>query len=119
MQNKLLTAFFMHQIMIKMLHFQTDSYGTHKALDAYLGKFSLNFDRFMEVSQGISGSSTLKTVDLKVKVATDNNIQSKLSDFGKLLSELSNTHDGHHDLLAIRDEMLADVNQLKYLLLFK
>jgi hypothetical protein len=118
-QNKLLKAFFIHKIGIKMLHFQTKYFGTHKALDEYLVKFDANFDRFMEVSQGINGIINIKSIDLKVKTLTDKNAQSKLSDFGELLQEMSATHEKHPDLLAIRDEMLADVNQLKYLLLFK
>lgn len=119
LQNKLLKAFFIHKTAIKMLHFQTKSYGAHKALDGYLEKFDANFDRFMEVSQGIFGDTDLKSIDIKVKTMTDSNVQSKLSDFAQMLQELSKSHDEHPDLLAIRDEMLSDVNQLKYLLTFK
>lgn len=118
-QNELLKTFFLHQTTIKMLHFQTSTYGSHKALDEYLEKFDGNFDRYMEVSQGIFGKTDLKKLEIKVKTQTDKSIDSNLSDFSELLTDLSNAYEDHPDLLAIRDEMLADVNQLRYLLTFK
>ena len=114
-QNKLLKTFFLHKITLKMLHFQTKYFGVHKAIDAYLLKFDLNFDRFMEVSQGIYGSTDLKKFELNIKVLNDSSVQKNLKQFVGVLNDISQ----HHDLLAIRDEMLADANQLKYLLEFK
>jgi hypothetical protein len=118
-QNELLKAFFLHQTTMKMLHFQTEFYGAHKAIDEYLEKFGGNFDRFMEVSQGIFGTTDLKKFDIKVKTQTDKSVDKNLKDFADLLTDLSKSHDAHPDLLAVRDEMLADVNQLRYLLTFK
>ena len=118
-QNKLLKAFFLHQTTMKMLHFQTKFYGAHKAIDEYLEKFDGNFDRYMEVSQGIFGTTDLKKLDINIKVLNDKSVDSNLKDFGSLLEGLSKPLDKHPDLLAIRDEMLADSNQLRYLLTFK
>ena len=117
--NSLVVLFFQHQIQIKMFHFQTTAYGGHKTVDKYLEKFNDNFDRFMETAQGIFGRLSLNNVTINASMWNDNNIISNLDAFIKLLESFNYILKEHSDLLAIRDEMLADVNQLKYLLTFK
>ena len=95
----IIKIFFQHQLEIKMYHFQTKLYGAHKASDMYHGGFLEKMDKFLEAAQGIAGQTKLQTVDLKFKTLDDMII--------------------NKDLLAIRDEMIADANQFKYLLLFK
>ena len=102
-----------------MLHFQTTYYGTHKALDDYLTKFDINFDRFMEVAQHTNkvGSSNIR---LDIKLRTDSDIDSYLSSFlSDIIENKINEYTTDNGLLAIRDEMVADINQLRYLLRFK
>jgi len=116
--NSLTILFFQHQIQIKMYHFQTTSYGGHKAVDSYLEKFSDNFDRFMEAAQGIFGRLTLSNVNLTACVWNDDNISKNLDGFIGILDSMTGVLSEFTDLLTVRDEMLADVNQLKYLLTF-
>ena len=108
-------AFFQHQLTMKMYHFQTNSYGAHKGADMYLTKYALNFDRFMEAWQGANGK--LRNPDVKVEFNTvnDENVNVHLDDMVGFLSKMTLST----DLSNIRDEMVADIQQLKYLLLFK
>lgn len=119
MIERLLGIFFRHQIVIKMFHFQTKYYGAHKASDTYLDKFNSNFDQFMEVAQGRYGRITARNINLNVSTASDENIISELDDLINLLSEMERNFANIKELLAIRDTMMADAQQFKYLLTFK
>ena len=116
--EELLEHFFKHYIRIKMYHFQTHNYGTHKATDKYLITFLANFDRFMEVAQKNYRVSQ-REIKLNVNLITDLNYRDHLETFSVLLEALKSSLTYDSDLLNIADEMLADVNQLKYLLSFK
>lgn len=117
--EELLEDFFDHQILIKMYHFQTKHYSAHNASDDYLAKFLVNFDRFMESAQGNYGKIKTKNFTTSIDFWTDNNIDNKLEKFAKKLTDLSKDLQKDNDLLAIRDEMLADLQQFRYLLTFK
>lgn len=117
--EELLGDFFDHQILVKMYHFQTKLFGAHKASDEYLAKFSLNMDRFMESAQGIFGKVEMESFDTDIEMWSDSNIEKNLSKFAKKLRDLDKMLGRHAGLLAIRDEMLADVEQFKYLLTFE
>lgn len=119
--NRILTMFYQHQILIKTLHFQTKHYGAHKALDVHLATFTLNMDRFMESAQGIYQNVTLKELNIKAKTLTDKTAASYLKSFVKGLKDVAKECNkaGHTDLLSILDEILANANQLIYLLRFK
>lgn len=116
----MLKVFFTHIIKLKMYHFQTQKYGAHKASDKYLEKFLGNFDRFMEVAQGIHGKVDDQKIELNIDVINDSSINGELDKFAEILNQDSESfYKSNKDLLAIRDEMLAEVNQLKYLLTFQ
>ena len=112
------TEFTKHQIMMKLFHFQTKAYGGHKTSDSYLSKFLENMDKFMEVAQGIYGRVDLKHFDICGNVISDSSITHCLTSFGKYLESMTDRIKCT-DLLNIRDEMLGEVNQFKYLLTFK
>lgn len=116
--DSVLLRFFEHQIMIKLFHFQTKAYGAHKAADAYGAKFALNMDRFMEAAQGKLGRTGVTNWTLSDTAVNDENIGKRLRQFAKFLVGLNGSLAGAKDLQTIRDEMLADVNQLRYLLTF-
>jgi len=114
-----LLAFFKHQLQLKMYHFQTQSYGAHKASDSYLETFADKLDKFMEVAQGPFGRLNMQKIKLNFTVVNDSTIQKELDDFIKLLKEWDGTSLNYAELLNIRDELVADAEQLKYLLTFK
>ena len=117
--STLIKNFFQHQMEIKMFHFQTKNYGAHKASDMYLSNFLSNMDKFLEAAQGISGQTKLKNIEVKFNTLTDKTIIQALEQFINLLFKLDESLGLNKDLLAIRDEMMADANQLKYLLIFE
>ena len=115
----ILMFFFRHQIRIKMYHFQTGLYGAHKASDSYLDTFEQKLDKFMEVAQGIVGKLQTKNINLNIITVNDGTILEELNNFIKTLRMLDKVINTYSELLNIRDEMVADAEQLKYLLTFK
>lgn len=113
--------------MIKLYHWKTTSYATHKATDELYSKLSDNVDHFIEVLLGKdSGSriqmnpgSSISLVDLTSEVEMKREM-GKFKEYlvslndNTFMKQMSNT-----DLYNIRDEMLANVNQFLYLLSFK
>ena len=120
-QDVILTEMFSHYITLKMYHFQTKLYGAHKASDAYVGGFLINFDKFMEVSQGTFKTVSSKTLDIKAGMVTDVTVFAYLDTFIDFLNQFEKLlgKGQYSDLYNIRDEMKADANQLKYLLRFE
>lgn len=117
--EKILVIFFRHQLKIKMYHFQTTLYGAHKASDSYLEVFEGKLDRFMEVAQGIVGKFTISTMKLNINTLTELTIIEELNNFIKILKLFDKAMNGQSELLNIRDELVADAEQFKYLLTFK
>jgi hypothetical protein len=107
------------QNQLKIHHWQTKSYAEHKALGRAYDEFSGLIDEFIEVFMGkygriesrdgfkieLSNYNDLSTVDF-----VDKYINYLVTELPKGLEE-SDT-----DLFNIRDEMLAQLNKLKYLL---
>jgi DNA-binding ferritin-like protein len=112
--------------MIKLYHWKTHSYATHKATDELYTKLNENMDHFVEVLLGKSGLRTdlthnksLTLLDLTSPEALKKEIYSFKGylvglNNNKAMQEMSNT-----DLFNIRDEILGDLNQFLYLLSFK
>jgi len=111
--------------LIKLYHWKTYSYSTHKATDELYSKLNENIDTFVEVLLGKRGdrvnlmnvkSTSLKDLnsvhDLKREMVA---FKSYLVSFDRLpaLMTMSNS-----DLLNIRDEILGTINQFLYLLTF-
>lgn len=115
-KENIVQILFSHKIMIKMLHFQTKKYSYHKILDVYLTGFDLNFDKYMEVIQGIESSRLQNsTMNINVEMATDINIIEKLNEFIDFLKKLNIQNEGLND---VRNGMVKEAENLKYLLTF-
>ena len=112
----LVTILFHHQLTLKMFHFQTKTYGGHKAADGYLLKYTANLDRFMEVYQGEYGTIKDTKIDINFVVSNDENIDQHLMSMINYLNVMNGLSNG---LQNIRDDMVADIQQLRYLLTFK
>lgn len=117
--NKMFLHMIEHQITLKLLHFQTKLYGAHKTIDTYLATFAINFDRFMEVAQGTFGVVSVDSYQIKHVSLNDKTVFSYMNKFVKSLEELTVSIKHNSDLLNIKDEMVAEANQLVYLLRFK
>jgi DNA-binding ferritin-like protein len=118
--------FFEMLLMIKLFHWKTHSYATHKATDELYSKFNGHMDTFIEVLLGKTGDR-IQLLNCKSVPLVDLNDQSqlvkKINEFKEYLVGLSNKKAlqsmSNTDLLNIRDEILGDMNQFLYLLTFK
>jgi hypothetical protein len=112
--------------MIKLYHWKTHSYATHKATDDLNDKLHDNVDSFVEVLLGKRGDRVnltyKKSISLK-DYASVGEFKRELEKFKSYLVGLDNCvalkSMSNSDLYNIRDEMLANVNQFLYLLTFK
>jgi len=112
-------------MMIKLFHWKTTNYATHKATDELYSKLNDHIDTFIEILLGKTGTRTnllknnkLSLIDLSNKEQLINKInyyKSYMVDLSNnsFIRSMSNT-----DLLNIRDEILGDLNQFMYLLSF-
>jgi hypothetical protein len=124
-ENEVTIYFFEMLFMIKLFHWKTFSYATHKASDSIYDKLNEHMDRFMEVLLGKSNIrmnfSNKKNITL-LDVGREEFIV-KIKQFKNYLINISNHQAmksmSNVDLLTIRDELLADLNQFLYLLSLK
>jgi len=124
-QKEITVKFFEILLMIKLFHWKTHSYATHKATDELYTKFNGNMDTFIEVLLGKTGSRielmNVKSIPL-VDLNDTNQFAQKIITFKDYLVELTNnpalSSMSNTDLLNIRDEILGDMNQFLYLLTF-
>jgi DNA-binding ferritin-like protein len=113
-------------LMVKLFHWKTTSYATHKATDELYTKLNGNIDSFIEILLGKSGSridlighKNIRLVDLSSQESLKKEVESFKSylvglNNNKAMKSMSNT-----DLFNIRDTILGDMNQFLYLLTFK
>lgn len=108
--------------LIKVYHWQTYTYSRHKASDKLVKSLSEKIDQFMEVLQGKRGVRLIipDNNTFLAENQTDTSIVELLNMFKKYLSDKLPTYlyPEDTDLLNIRDEMLANINQTLYLFTF-
>ena len=125
-QKEITVVFFEMLLMVKLFHWKTSSYATHKATDDLYTKLNANMDSFIEVLLGktglridLMGTKSIRLIDLSSPESFKREIESfkgylvSLND-NATMKRMSNT-----DLYNIRDTILGDLNQLLYLLTFK
>lgn len=104
---------------IKVYHWQTYSFGRHKATDDLVSSLDDHIDKFTEAYMGKYGRPkfTKKTSQFHIHDITDKNgahlIQSGIDYLIKNLPKKLDKTDT--DLLNIRDEILGDLHQVIYL----
>jgi DNA-binding ferritin-like protein len=111
---------------IKLYHWKTYSYATHKATDELYSKMGENVDRFVEVLLGKAGIRadllTTKSIPLN-DMKTHDEFKRKIENYKSYLINLDSNpamrQMNNGDLFTIRDELLADLNQFLYLYTFK
>lgn len=119
---------------IKIYHWQTKSFSEHKALDMAYEALEHSIDDFVEVYQGTFGRvksasgqflfelENLQTESLPSEEDAESaGLQEKIDQWITYLKSFNNDADlnDKSDLLNIRDEMLATLNKLKYLIALK
>jgi hypothetical protein len=125
-QKEIAVVFLEMLMMVKLFHWKTTSYATHKATDKLYTKLNANIDSFIEILLGKSGSridlmssKQIKLIDLSNQESLKREVDAfkgylvSLND-NKAMKTMINT-----DLFNIRDTILGDLNQFLYLLTFK
>ena len=112
---------------VKLYHWKTTSFATHKATDELYGTLNEKIDEFVEVMLGkgeMGGRAKLLSAPvLKLTMFSSNDaFKKQVEIYKKFLIDMSVGNGGgmnvpaNTDLLAIRDEILAALNQFLYLL---
>jgi len=125
-QKEITVVFLEILMMVKLFHWKTTSYATHKATDELYTKLNANIDTFIEILLGKTGTRTelmsnkhIRLIDLSSQESLKKEVEAfkgylvSLND-NKAMLQMSNT-----DLFNIRDTILGDLNQFLYLLTFK
>jgi hypothetical protein len=110
--------------MIKLYHWKTKSYATHKATDGLHGKLGELVDQYVEVLIGkvdlnlnMSDYSELRLKNLKDNDELETFIKELIVFLFQIHKQLDMERDV--DLLTLRDEIISELNQFLYLLRLK
>ena len=125
--QKEITIIFLEMLLtVKLYHWKTYSYATHKATDELYEKLNENIDKFIEV---LLGETKIRTNLMNKKSITltdldsQDKLESKIESYKKYFLGLSNNKAmmqmADTGLLNIRDDILENLNQFLYLLTFK
>lgn len=111
------------QQQMRILHWQTTSFARHNAYGGIYDSLNSLIDMYVEVSMGKYGRIELDEENSKLELKNMKNLQINdyLKEFCSFLIGLTEEFDSKDDsdILNIRDEMLGEVNKLKYLLTLK
>jgi len=115
---KLIAPLLKIQNQLRIYHWQSETYGQHKAFGKAYESLDDLIDSFVEVYMGKNGK-THASVTYNFELGNlDENYLTIIDSYISFLVDLNDIFDTEPDtdLLNIRDEMLAVLNRLKYLL---
>lgn len=119
MSADIIALFMTLRDQVKIYHWQTGSYPRHKATDDLIGKLDDNIDKFVEVFMGKYGRPVFgrSSSSIKIRNFHEKDAPALLKVYIKwLTSKLPKMLSAEDtDLLNIRDEIVADLNQTLYL----
>lgn len=105
-----------HQ-QLRIFHWQTDSYSKHKAFGKAYDALDELIDNFLETFMGNFGrSKPVTSFELELRPYSETNVDLTIQFFIDYLKNMDLHISEYSDLLNIRDEILAEINKLKYLL---
>jgi len=119
MDNNIILELVKIQNQFRFLHWQTGSYAKHKAYGKFYDTLGDLIDSFVEVSMGKYGRPDFDAeFSISFKDRGSFSMQTFMDETTDFLIGMSEILDSNEDtdLLNIRDEILAEVNKLKYLL---
>ena len=125
-EKEVTLVFFEMLLLIKLYHWNTYSYSTHKATDDLYSSLNSHVDEFMEVLMGKANSrielSGKRCISLHY-LTSNEQMRKKVEQFKSYLVGLEKNRAlqtmSNSDLFNIRDEILADMNKFLYLLTLK
>jgi len=108
--------------IIKLYHWKTRSYAKHQATDELYEKLNKHIDKFIEVLIG-KDERRIKMLEKKINLIDPENtidFKHRIYEYRDFLMNIDNCFNKKKDtdLLNIRDEILADINQFLYLMTF-
>jgi len=119
--QEIIRFFLKTQNQLKLLHWQTTSYAKHMAFGATYETLDDLIDAFVEVFQGKYERIFLDDKSIQLNNINDDEINSFVQEsiqfIGTQLTSILSEQDT--DLLNIKDEMIAELNKLRYLLTLK
>jgi len=125
--NAYIVAMFLQMLnTVKLYHWKTHSYATHKATDKLYSQLNENIDSFVEVLLGKTGTRVdlmgQKTLPLH-DYNEESNFFKQVEQYKQFLINMNKDAGinitNNSDLLNIRDEILGNLNQFTYILTFK
>jgi DNA-binding ferritin-like protein len=123
MSAEILQVMLLLRNQVKIYHWQTFSFGRHKATDKLVDSLDEKIDQFTEAYMGRYGRPkfTAKTGLMKLYDVTDKKAPALIREgihwLNRELPKALRKEDT--DLLNIRDEIVADLNQVLYLFTLK
>jgi DNA-binding ferritin-like protein len=122
--GKLVSKLLQNIIQTKLLHWQCLLYGQHKALDELFGSLIDNGDTLVEAVMGKYGRPTLVGDDLNIKIYNfENPKDGDLTEFMDHLYQCYRVDCRSHfdeekdsEIVNIIDEIIASIDQTKYLI---
>lgn len=122
-KSHLVSVFLEMLNMVKLYHWKTQSYAQHKATDDLYASLNADVDKFIEVLLG-KDPKRIKMMEKKIELIDPVNVtdfKSRIYEYREFLTDMNihfnETRDS--DLLSIRDDLLADINQFLYLMTFR
>lgn len=106
--------------MVKLYHWKTHSYSEHKATDELYENLGNNIDKFVEVLMG-KDQKRIKMMESRIQLIDIKNtkeFKSRILQYSTFFTRMDVYLDSRKDsdLLSIRDDILANINQFLYLL---
>jgi hypothetical protein len=115
--NEFVKVMFNLQLINKLYHWNTTSYARHKATDQFNDSIPPLIDRFVEVFSGRYNIKPLVSdIMLNNKFVSDDGIIDLLRAIKGYLEKEVPKFANDSELLNIRDELLAEINKMNYLL---
>jgi DNA-binding ferritin-like protein len=117
--DKIIVSLIQMEQQLRIFHWQTKSFARHTAFGAAYSSLGDLIDRFAEVCMGKHGrfeleqSCTLDLLNIQ-EVRPDEFLNATAEMLMGITASFDSKRDS--DLINIRDEMLAEINKLKYLL---
>jgi hypothetical protein len=108
--------------LLKLYHFQTKSYGAHKASDKLFADLADKYDQFFEIYQGKYGRIPRLNDTIVIKTVSDKEMIGVSKRFAAFLYKSTSKACKvckNSDICNVLDEMVGSVNQFIYLLSFK
>jgi hypothetical protein len=122
MKEELILKLVQIQNQFRFIHWQTFGDAKHRAYGGIYDSLGGNIDKFVEIMMGKQGRPEFESeFSIMFQDISTLSVQNFMDSITEFLVSFTDHLDSRYDtdLLNIRDEMLGDINQLKYLLTLK